>query len=125
MGFLDWLKRSRAAKRYARELPMQLVRSYGGGSGHYTPAQIRKAVEKLRLDNRFIVFGYAAFLSEEAFGNIVVEMPVAIPYNDARALLARYKPSVPHSVSSSVGFDSLGGGIQGDGGGHGSDGGGH
>lgn len=125
MGFLDRYRRNRAAKRYARELPRQLVRSFGGGSKHYTAAQIRKAVEKLRLDDRFIAFGYAAFLPEEAFGNTVAEMPIAISYDEARALLAGFKPSVPYSVSGSAAFDSMAGSVQGDGGGHGGDGSGH
>jgi len=101
------------------------VRSYGGGSEHYTPAQIRTAVKKLRLDEKFIAFAYAAFLPEEAFSNFLAEMPIAIPYDEARALLAHFKPSMPHSVSGSMAYDGMAGGTQSDGSGHSGDGSGH
>lgn len=112
--FRNW-SRDRAAKRYARELPGRLVRSYGA-SERYTLAQIRAAVSNLNLDPRFIAFAYAAFVPEEDFISLGAEMPVPIAYNKARILLARYRP---HGLTSASGepFDGMPGGVQGSGGG--------
>jgi hypothetical protein len=65
MSLLFKLWKNRAAKRYARKLPRGLRKGWGK-SRSYTPGQIQATVKALKLDPRFIVFGYAAFLSEEA-----------------------------------------------------------
>lgn len=94
MSFLQRFRLRRAAKAYALRLPETLRKGYGGKK-HYTPAQIRSAVTKARLDPRFIALGYAAFMTEEAFNAAAGEMPVRMSYAEARAILRRYAPSMP------------------------------
>ena len=91
MGWLDRLRIARAAKRYAQRLPGGLVEGWRG-SDIYTPAQIRVAVKALKLDQRFIALGYAAFLPREDFEALRPEMQVALDYDEARAAFARWRP---------------------------------
>ena len=90
---MTWLERlliARAANPYARRLPARLKEGWGG-SEHYTPAQIRASVEKLRLDARFIALCYAAFLPKEDFERLKPEMRVVLDYEDARAIFGRWR----------------------------------
>lgn len=75
----------RAAKSYARRLPGALAEGWGV-SEHYTPVQIRLTVEKLRLNAKFIAFGFAAFLTEDEYLAIAAEMAVRLPYDQARLM---------------------------------------
>jgi len=84
------------AKRYARELGPWLVKSYGRSSD-YTEGQVRRGVRELRLDPRYIAFGYAAFMKEEAFEALRDRMPVKFPYQEARARFARFVRRSPDS----------------------------
>jgi len=56
----------RAAGRYASRLRQQLMRDYGAGEV-YTEAQVRAAVRKLGLPEKYIDLGLAAFLPEDVF----------------------------------------------------------
>jgi hypothetical protein len=89
------------AKRYARELGPWLRKSYGA-SPDYTEGQIRRAVSALRLDERYIAFGYAAFMSEEVFQSLGDRMPVRLGYQEARAKFARFLPRSKPSSSGPV-----------------------
>ena len=89
------------AKRYAREMGPWLRKSYGA-SPEYTEAQIRRAVGALGLDERFIAFGYAAFMSEDAFEDLRDRMPLRLTYQDARARFARFLPRLKPSSSGPV-----------------------
>lgn len=80
------------AKRYARELGPWLQKSYGS-SPHYTEGQIRRGVRELRLRERFIALGYAAFMDEEAYQAQRDEMPVGLSYQDARTQFERFRPT--------------------------------
>ncbi|MBV8166352.1 MAG: hypothetical protein JO021_06130 [Alphaproteobacteria bacterium] len=91
MRFLRTLALNRAAKRYARELPGQLRRSYGGAK-RYTPAQIRRAVADAGLDEQYAGLAYAGHLTEDEFRPLGIKMPNGISYTEARALLAHYGP---------------------------------
>jgi hypothetical protein len=78
---MDLLRRwrlRRAAKQYARRLGPHLRRAYGAAE-YYTAPQIRAAVPKLGLKSRYIVLGYAAFLSDEEFASRANEMPISSP----------------------------------------------
>jgi hypothetical protein len=87
------------AKRYARELGPWLRKSYGS-SAHYTEGQIRRGVGELRLKQRFIALGYAAFMDEADFEALQDKMPVRLSYEDARARFARFAPSTPWSTGA-------------------------
>lgn len=89
MNLLFAIQKNRAAKRYARRLPGALRKGWGR-SASYTPGQIQSAVKTLRLDPRFIVFGYAAFLSEEAFAEVYAATPPPIPREAAREAFVRF-----------------------------------
>jgi hypothetical protein len=82
----------RAAKQYARRLGPHLQRAYGAAE-HYTVPQICTAIGKLGLDAKFVVLGLAAFLSEDEFLARAGEMAVIIPYQEARDLIALYRPA--------------------------------
>ena len=117
MSLLFTLRKNGAAKRYARKLPAAL-RNGWGRSASYTPGQIQAAVRTAKFDPEFIVFGYAAFLSEEAFAEVYADIPPPIPRDAAREAFVRF-------VSFGLGFwnpasESGEGGWSGDyyGGGH-------
>jgi hypothetical protein len=91
---LTWLRNlslKRAAKKYASTLGNRLKSSYGA-SGTYTPEQISAAVNRLRLDKRYICLGYAAFLTEDKFSGLTTEMPVRLSYQEAREMFYAYVP---------------------------------
>ena len=87
------------AKRYARKLGPYLREGWGA-SEHYTPAQIRSAVSRTKLPQKYICFGYAVFLPEDAFDALVNEMPAPIPYLRAEKMVGRYTRWQPSSASS-------------------------
>jgi hypothetical protein len=99
MGWLGRWRLRRAAKHYARRLGPALGKAYGASEA-YTPAQIRAGVSKLALNLEFIVLGYAAFLSEDEYASAARSVPIYIPYDEARALFARFKPPDLFSASS-------------------------
>lgn len=92
---------NRIVKRYARQLPGQLLRSYGS-TPRYTPAQIRAAAAKLRLPEKYICFGYAAFLSAEEYAAQATSMPIFLEYDAARARLFRFAPPPVFSQSGNA-----------------------
>jgi hypothetical protein len=98
MGLLERLRRRRAAKQYSRRLGPHLRRAYGAAE-YYTFPQIRVAVARLGLDAKFIAFGCAAFLSKEAYASATAVTPIEMTYEEARGLLARFRPS-SHSGGS-------------------------
>jgi hypothetical protein len=103
----------RALKRYAQELPRRLSRDFGARE-FFTPAQIKATVDRLKLDAALIAYGYAMFLPEEMFNELLRQMPDAISYEQARAAVRRF---IPSSTSSGGGFyesgEGLGDGIAG------------
>ncbi|MDJ0943776.1 MAG: hypothetical protein QNJ30_09935 [Kiloniellales bacterium] len=88
--FSSW-RRRRAAKRYAQCLGPCLLRHFGN-SQTYTRAQIQRCVTKAGLTPRYIALGYASFLEESDFEALVPGLPIRIGYEEARALVARYRP---------------------------------
>jgi hypothetical protein len=89
-----WQNR-RAAKRYARALPLWLRRHYGGGDEgreSYTLPQIRKGVSALKLDPKYIALAYAAYLPESEYNALNAELPRQIAFDEARALFVEYEP---------------------------------
>jgi hypothetical protein len=92
MALFADLKRRRAIKQYARELPRRLYDDYGA-SKFFTPGQIATAAKKLKLAPEFMVYGYAMFLSEDAFDALQPGGSMPLSYQDARAEFAQYAPS--------------------------------
>jgi hypothetical protein len=98
-----------AARKYARQLGPRLGRDYGA-SKYYTPGQIRAAVAACHLPEQYLSFGYAAFLSEDAF----LASTADGDYHDLRKLLFRYVRSnvaqtfepQPESWIALSGYDS-------------------
>jgi len=82
------------AKRYASRLGPSLQRNFGAGPA-YTPRQIQRSISDCGLDPRYIVFGYAAFLTEIEFNAHRSDMPVALPYQEARSLYSRFVRTKP------------------------------
>ncbi len=126
MAIFADLKRKREIKKYASELPRRLYGDYGA-STFFTPGQIATAVRKLKLDPAFIVYGYAMFLSEEAFASLQLPTPNQLSYGDARATFVKYTPVKPSATANFYDFGGTSGasgfGDGGHGGGH--DGGGN
>ena len=113
MSLFSSLRKKRALKRYARELPRQLRSDYGAGE-FFTPAQIKAATSKLKVDQELIVYGYAGFLSEETFGMLPPQTPDLLTYEEVRSEFLRL---IPSRASSSSNFYESGIGLRdGDGG---------
>lgn len=94
MGFFsDWRQR-RSARAYATKLGPWLAHSFGAAAT-YSPAQIRRAIEVLHLDEHYVAFGYAAFLARQDYDPLVSRLPIRLSYGQARALLLRYGPDAP------------------------------
>jgi Family of unknown function (DUF6559) len=92
MDLLRSWRMRRAAKQYARLLGPHLQHAYGAAE-HYSAQQIATAAVRLGLDRDFIALGLAAFLPAEDFAAMAPQMPVFIPYDEARALVERFRPS--------------------------------
>jgi hypothetical protein len=88
----------RPAKRYARELGPWLLKSHGS-SPLYTEAQIPRGLLELRLDARYIAFGFAAFLGAKGFNALRETLPIKLSYDEAIAEFRRFLR--PAGVSSS------------------------
>ena len=99
---MSWLRTwriNRAAKRYGGELTKQLHKNWGGGeyyipneNEYYSPEQITRAVIDAGLDPRYVALGYAAYFPERIFNLLRSEMPIPLPYHEARAAFIRYAP---------------------------------
>lgn len=73
-----------------------------GASKYYTPAQIKVAARKMKLDMRFIAIGFAAFLPEEKYAVLTNEMPATLAYGEAQALFQRFTHWTPASASGNA-----------------------
>lgn len=93
------LLRKRALKKYVRNLPTRLRADYGANQ-YYTPAQIKIATRKLKIDPDLIVYGYAAFLPAETFAELSPPMPASVSYEEARTEFLRFIPPDPVSAGS-------------------------
>jgi hypothetical protein len=98
MNLLSVLRLRHAVKQYASRLGAYLQHAYGA-SECYSAGQIRAGVSRLRLNPRYIVLGYAEFLSEDVFASLATEMPIPMGYWEARKAFERLKP--PSMLSAS------------------------
>ena len=117
MDLLRTIQMRSAAKRYAALLGPSLSRSFGPSST-YTPKQIQRGISDCTLDRRYTVFAYAAFLPEAEFDARVSDMPIKLPYREARDLYFKFvrpKPGLTFGGVQGVGEGSTpGGGADGD-----------
>jgi hypothetical protein len=132
-------KQLKAIRNYILLLPKILGDDYGF-SQTYTPEQIKSAIERNDLDNRFISYAVAMFTTPEVFDRYHKETGVILDYNRLRREIQSnffdYSDGYPGDftyrdivhMSSSHGHgvsvaDSVGhGGAEHGGGGHGGDG---
>jgi len=97
--FLAALSVRSAAKKYAIRLGPQLVHDYGA-SETYNESQIRSAVRKSKLSERYIRIGFSAFMSESEFLEI---FRGADDYTLLRDLYHRLVPNQPTGESGEAG----------------------
>jgi hypothetical protein len=91
MRWLERLSWRRAAKAYARRLGTELATAYGGPPP-YTPQQVAAAVQRLKLNPKFVSIGYAAFVSEPDYQALESSLPLSLPRAVARSLFEHYRP---------------------------------
>lgn len=101
MKLLRAMRMRSAAKRYASQLGPSLQRSFGPGST-YTPKQIQRGISDCTLDPKYIVFGYAAFLSEAEFNVYLSDVPMSLTYQEARDLYFRFVRVKPGLIFGGV-----------------------
>ena len=94
-AFLNGLKLKSAAKRFARELPPQLLRDYGA-SKFYTPQQIETSAGRAGLPARYVSLGWAMFLDAATFAS-VADANAPGSYQELRPMLARYAARRSHA----------------------------
>jgi hypothetical protein len=90
---IEALRLRSAAKKYAARLELRLMRDYGAAET-YDEAQIRTAVRHLKLPERYISIGFAAFMTEDQFAKLH-----GVP-GDYGALRKLYRIFVHHQPSS-------------------------
>ena len=83
------------ARKYARLLGPRLQADYGA-SEHYTSEQIKESALRAKLPADYIWFGYAGFMSEDAFQKLPLHS-ATYSYEEIRTILQSYKH---RSVSS-------------------------
>jgi len=87
-------------KQFARRLPKQLLRDYGGGE-FYTPAQVEIAVTKSGLNPKLIIYAYAMWLQKSVFESRPVHLRSDLTYEDARSAVLKYVHDMPSEVEFS------------------------
>lgn len=65
----NWIKKRTILRSYARQLPLFLKKSYGKHK-RYSGEEIRASIQEAGLDNSFIEYAYAMFMSRSEFGNL-------------------------------------------------------
>jgi len=88
-----------AVKSYAGKLRPRLEHDYGR-SETYSDRQIRHAVAVTKLNPKFIVLGYGAFLPKARFDELKPTMPIKLEYEEARILFLDSEPITLESRNS-------------------------
>jgi hypothetical protein len=122
LRYFKHLKKQAAIGSYMRRLPRLLAADYGAGS-HYTPAQVRRTIERAGLNKDYSCYAMSMFSSEGDFNTYHAATGEACSYADMRCEIAatHFHGNADFSVGDVSSFGD-GGGHHG-GGGH--DGGGH
>ena len=117
MGIVSKFLRRRAARAYVYKLGPWLRRSYGA-SQTYTAGQIERGARDLRLDRRYIVFGYAVFLDAAAFESMIGKLPEPTTLAAARTALREALDAPPGDPARETNPGDIGDWSVGDIGGH-------
>lgn len=86
----------RAIKNYARKLPALLKKDYGW-SDKYTVGQVRRSIERHRLNPNYTIYAYAMFICKNDFQQL--DQKTSMTYEELRLELTdSYRSfSVSHS----------------------------
>jgi hypothetical protein len=91
MGWLRQWRLALAARPYAQQLRNRLVQGWGA-SRTYTRGQIDAAAHDLRLNPKYILIAYAAFLSGEELA-AARHLYTEFTEKDARIAFSRWRPA--------------------------------
>lgn len=89
MNWFEKLNLRRSARRYAKRLPAELYKGWGGAD-FYTFGQVRASLKSLGLAGQYDAVAYAGFITEEDYRSNAAAMSRVLPYDQARSLLLRY-----------------------------------
>ena len=89
MGLFERFKARRAIKAYARRLPRLLQKDYGG-SDAYTPAQVRKTIERHGLDSTHYSYAIAMFSDRDDFDQFHSQFSESVSYDEIRSEIAHH-----------------------------------
>jgi hypothetical protein len=91
MGWFTRFQMRRAARAMARKLPPLIAREWGRAD-HYTPQQVRRALQITALTGRFDFVALAAFLSREDYEAVRAVESIQYDYDAARELFEQQLP---------------------------------
>ncbi len=87
MGLLARFRARRAIKAYVRWMPRLLHKDYGG-SDAYTPAQVRKTIERHGLDSNHCAYAIAMFCDRENFAEFQSQFGASVSFDAMREEIA-------------------------------------
>ncbi len=94
MGWLEKLRRRRAAKRLAQTLPRILHENWGR-SETYSVGQIERALKLAKLGGRYESIAFAALLTREDYLAHMAKLRDPLDYEEANAVLADVLAGAP------------------------------
>ncbi len=87
MAIIQNFIRDRAIKSYLKKLPRLLAKDYGR-SKIYTPMQVKKTIERSKLNTRYVCYGISIFSGREAFDLYHQEIGESCSYDGMRSVIA-------------------------------------
>lgn len=87
MKILEHFKKQRALKTYVKVLPPLLKKRYGKHK-RYTEGQVRKTAEAAGLNNKYIDFAYAMYMSRREFETFTSDQGLSCSYEECRKTIA-------------------------------------
>jgi hypothetical protein len=87
MEILRDFKKRKAIRRYVRDLPRLLVRHYGF-SPFYTPAQVKKTIERSGLNKDYSCYALSMFTSPQDFARYHDNIGETCDYSRMRSEIA-------------------------------------
>lgn len=87
MKMIEFFQKWRAIKSYVKVLPPILKKKYGKHK-RYTERQVRKAVMETGLNQKYMDFALAMYISRQEFENLKKEREVSCDYDEARQEIA-------------------------------------
>jgi hypothetical protein len=128
MFFIDYfrsLAKRRAIRSYARRLPRLLAKDYGH-SKSYTPQQVRRTIERYRLNSNYSCYGVAMFSDRDDFTAFHQQIGQSCDYDVMQGEIAdlHFQGNSDFTTTDVSACSDAGGGHGGDGHSSGGDGGG-